>query len=264
MIDFDFKHEKRSDGRWNSYLQWNDKNKEASLILLENLVNKYINDNYNKKLLMDFIHYNIHCPYCESFFNSVNGFCKNKNINLSLNRNTQYNDFYEKFVAHSFEYCLCSLAKHINPNLNVKMDDQGIHHDIIIGNIKIDAKTKNGNIYPDFNIKDYQLTVAFNSLYNNNDADYYCWGINSKDYRRDYNRINYITVGLIDKVNFYKKAKQRHYGDIVKNKDGSIPFKNGKPIIARYEDYILYADQINPIESILKIPTEMEQQYFLF
>lgn len=243
MIDFDFKHEKRSDGRWNSYLVWNKKNKDASLILLKDIVNKYVKDDYDKKLLMDFIQNHIYCfVKCEDFFESLNDFCKIKHIVLKLNNNTQHNNFYEKFIAHLFEFCLCSLCNHINSNLDIKMDDKGICCDIYIGNIKIDAKTKNGNKEPK-NITDWELTVAPNSRNNNNQADYYIWGLNSKDYRRNHNSIIYTIAGIIDKNTFYKIAKHRD--------DEYLP---GCGLKANKGDYVIKVNQTNPIESILGVP----------
>lgn len=253
MIGFNFKHQKIN-GYWNSYLECNEWNKTAIITLLcQRILNQYVKNDYHKFLFLNFVYRNSQFDNYYDFFESLDDFCKSNNIDFKLNNFTQSNSAFQKLKANLFQRSLCYLFKYLNPNLVFNKDikiHNGIQYDVQIGNIKIDAKTKNG-IKSTFN-KDYQLTVAYNSQENNNVADYYCWGINSRQYLKKNNRINFVVAGIIDKNTFYKIARCRKIGQPICNRNGNPTLdKYGQPMTARHSDYVIYADSVNPIQTVL-------------
>ena len=120
----------------------------------------------------------------------------------------------------------------------------------MFGNIKIDAKLKNGQ--SKFFNKDYQLTIAYNSKNNNNNADLYCFGNCASWYWSNRYVLNYVIAGVIDKETFYTNARVRKEGQILCDRYGTpTTDRNGNQMIAKKPDYVIYAEMLRPIETIL-------------
>jgi hypothetical protein len=43
------------------------------------------------------------------------------------------------------------------------------------------------------------LTTAYNTQENNNNADYYCFGVCARDYWKENNILNFVLAGVIEK-----------------------------------------------------------------
>ena len=185
-----------------------------------------------------------------SFFNDVDRFCYANNIVIGMNQHTQDRSATRKLTAKIFQYVLFDFAKKSRFNKRIKLSD-GIQHDLIFGDIKIDAKLKNGQ--SKFFNKDYQLTIAYNSQNNNNNADLYCFGNCASWYWSNRNVLNYVIAGVIDKETFYTNARVRKEGQVLCDRQGvPTPDRNGNQMIAKKPDYVIYAEMLRPIETILR------------
>ena len=184
-----------------------------------------------------------------SFFNDVDRFCYDNNIVIGMNQHTQDRSATRKLTAKIFQYVLFDFAKKSRFNKRIKLSD-GIQHDLVFGNIKIDAKLKNGQ--SKFFNKDYQLTVAYNSQNNHNDAELYCFGSCASWYWQNCNVLNYVIAGVIDKPTFYANARVRKENEVLCNRHGKpTTDRNGNQMIAKRADYVIYSEILRPIETIL-------------
>lgn len=247
MLKFDFKFQKKY-GVWNSYLECNQHNKNAIKVLFcEDIANNYLNDEDKKWKFIQFV-LNSQFNDFYSFLSNIDKFSCQNQIRFQMNQHTQDFSPTRKMTAKLFQYVLYKFAKFKNCNKKVKLAD-GIAHDVTFGNIKIDAKTKNG-ISKFFN-KNFQLTTAYNTQQNNNDADYYCFGVCARKYWEQDNILNFIIAGIIDRNQFYSNARVRQKGQVLCSRDG-VPTldPNGQKMLARKPDYVIYAEMLKPIESV--------------
>lgn len=181
-----------------------------------------------------------------SFFANVDQFAFRNKLKFELNNHTNDYSPVRKLTAKIFQYAILKLAKHINPIGRVRLST-GIQHDVVYNNIKIDAKLKNG-VSKFFN-KNYEITTAYNTQNNNNQSDYFCFGVCAKDYWKD-NIIDFTICGVIKRQQFYQIARVRQINQVICNRFGEPTLKDGQQMIARKPDYVTYAQFLHKVQTI--------------
>ena len=248
MWKFNYQFDKKY-GYWHCSLPFNETNiRSIKLMLCCDIADLYLKNKNDKLAFQKFIlSQDVENYY--SFLEKVDRFATDNKIQFKINEHTEDYSPIRKLTAKIFQYVLIRFARHINAQCRVSLSN-GVQHDITYNGKKIDAKTKNG-VSKFFN-KDYQLTTAYNTLNNNNDSDYYCFGICAKKYWQQDNIINYVIAGIIDKNDFYSKARMRKKDELLTNRNGQPTLKNGQKMYAKQADYVVYAEILNSIEDFFK------------
>lgn len=233
------------------HIPYSNLNKKVVLqILLNEIIPCYIHNRSKQYIFKQFVYSYLLNKQFNSFitlFNIINHFIQQNNIALKLNNHTEryiYNCLM-KITPIVFENVLALYLK--QKNHIVKLSD-GIEADIICDGLLIDAKTKNGN---SFKVnKDWQISIAYNSLYNHNQSDYFCFSFFSNDFFHKYNEINFTIAGIIKRNEFFHKAFIRQKGDILKDTNGNIIKRNNRAIQINHKDFFGKVNMLYDLNSI--------------
>lgn len=249
MLKFNFQFVKKY-GYWHCIMPFDQANvRIVKLMLCDDIANMYLKDENKIEMFQTFVlQQNVDNYY--DLFQNIERFSSENDIKFSLNQYTQDKSSVRKLTAKIFQYVLVRFARYVNPQSRVILSN-GVQHDVMYNGFKIDAKTKNG--FSKWFNKDYQLTTNYNTTDNNNDSDYYCFGVCAKNYWKEDNIIDFTIAGIIKREDFYQKARVRQVNQMLTNRKGQpTPDKNGQKMYAKKADYVIYAEMLDNIESFFK------------